>query len=233
MNMMPGSVHKLLLLIGILLAGSAPMVLAAPDFPAPPRAQVQWVSNNMIYNGRTMQIRSFESRLSVERVLEYYRQLWQHGEADRPGYQETDALQPWQMITRIEDEHLLTVQVLAKGNDSSGYLAVSHLDELIAETPDIGQDFPKMNGSKVFNDIITPDHGKDGRTLLISNEYSITANSSYYRDWYENRGWRLDMEKTVVPGKQQVLGFSKGREKVNLVISRENNTTNIVANSSK
>ncbi|MEX0951970.1 MAG: hypothetical protein WDZ86_06775 [Gammaproteobacteria bacterium] len=211
----------------------APLVQAAPDFPAPPRAQVQWVSNNMVYNGRTMQVRSFESRLSAERVLEYYRQLWQRGEADRPGYQETDALEPWQMITRIEDEHLLTVQVITKGNDSSGYLSVSHLDELIADTPEIGQGFPKMHGSKVFNDIMTPDQGKDGRTLLISNEYSITANSSYYRDWYENRGWRLDMEKTVAPGKQEVLGFSKGREKVNLVISHENNTTNIVANSSE
>lgn len=233
MNMMPCSVRNLLLTTVFSVAMYAPLVQAAPDFPAPPRAQVQWVSSNMIYNGRTMQVRSFESRLSAERVLEYYRKLWERGEADRPGYQETDALQPWQMITRIEKDHFLTVQVLAKGNDSSGYLAVSRLDELIAETPDIGQGFPKMNGSKVFNDIITPDHGKDGRTLLISNEYSITANGSYYRDWYENRGWRLDMEKTVVPGKQQVLGFSKGREKVNLVISRENNTTNIVANSSK
>ncbi len=208
-------------------------IVAAPDFPAPPRAQVQWVSNNMIYNGRVMQIRTFNSRLSAERVLAFYRHIWKRGEKDRPGFRESDALQPWHIISRVEDDHLLTVQVQSAGNDSNGYLAVSRIEDVLAPKPDdLGNGFPMMQGSDVINDIATPDFGKDGRTLLIQNDFTVSGNANYYRNWYEDRGWRLDMDQEAAPQRQHVLAFTKGREKVNVVITRQGGRTDIVANSS-
>lgn len=227
----PYNIYLLLLVLAIPLWSSA-AVAGAPDFPAPPRAQVQWVSSNMVYNGRVMQVRTFNSRLSAERVLQFYRNLWKQGEKNRPGYRETDALQPWQIISRIDEEYLLTVQVQQAGNDSNGYLALSRLEDVLKPKPDdLGDGFPMMRGSDVLNDIVTPDFGKDGRTLLIQNDYTVSGNANYYRNWYEGRGWQLDMDMPSSPGQQHVLAFSKGRKKVNLVITRQEGRTDIVANS--
>ncbi len=222
---------------GIMIAGLAVLLFGSrghagsPEFPAPPRAQVQWVSSNMVYNGRTMQVRRFNSRLPAGRVLEYYRNLWRDGFKDRPGFIESDAMVPWRMISRITDDYLLTVQVMAEGNDSTGFLAASALDEVFQNVDDLGDGFPMMRGSKVVNDIQTPDMGKDGRTLFLSNEFSVNGNANYYRDHYDLRGWRVDMDKSPSRGDQHVLAFSKGRQKVNIVITRNQDLTFVVANS--
>lgn len=210
---------------------AAPATADSPDFPAPPRAQVSWVSSNMVYNGRVMQVRTFNSRLPAERVLQYYRNLWQHGTEDRPGFMESDAMQPWRIISRIDKDYMMTVQVMSKGNDSTGYLSASPLDDVFQETPELGGGFPMMQGSTVVNDIHTPDMGRKGRTLFITNEFSVNGNANYYRDHYDLRGWRVDMDKASSPGLQHVLAFSKGREKVNIVISRNQDRSFVVANS--
>lgn len=209
----------------------APGSQAAPDFPAPPRAQVQWVSSNMVYNGRVMQVRRFDSRLPARRVMEFYRNTWKDGSRDRPGFIESDAMTPWRMISRLTDEHLLTVQVMAEGNDSTGYLTASSLDDMFDDVDKLGDDFPMMGGSKVVNDIKTPDTGKKGRTLFLSNEFTVNGNANYYRDYYDLRGWRVDMDQSPDMGKQHVLAFSKGRQQVNIVITRREDRSFIVANS--
>lgn len=221
----------LLLLPGLIL-GSVHGASATPDFPPPPRSQVEWVASNMVFNNRTMAVRTFESRLSAERVLEFYRRRWERDIDDRPGYQETDAMEPWQIISRIDDKYLLTVQVMSKGTGSSGLLSASPLDQVFQEQGQLGHGFPMMSGSQVINDIDTPDLGKTGRTLLFSNSFSINGNANYYRDWYKGRGWRLDMDHASKPGQQHVLAFTRGREKVNIVISRGDGGSLIVANTS-
>ena len=100
--MVTGRSKKILLFTGLLALLAQPDVHAASvDFPAPPRARVQWVSSNMVYNGRTMQVRKFESNLPAGRVLEYYRNIWEDGFEGRPGFIESDAMAPWRMISRI------------------------------------------------------------------------------------------------------------------------------------
>jgi len=227
-----GRSKKILLFAGLLALLAQPGAHAASvDFPAPPRARVQWVSSNMVYNGRTMQVRKFESNLPAGRVLEYYRNIWEDGFEGRPGFIESDAMAPWRMISRITDDYLLTVQVLAKNNDSTGFLTASLLDEVFQEVDELGRDFPMMRGSKVANDIRTPDTGKDGRTLFLSNDFTVNGNANYYRDYYDLRGWRIDMDKAPSQGDQHVLAFSKGRQKVNIVITKNNERTFVVANS--
>lgn len=225
--------RKLKLLASLLLTfGLAQGATATVDFPAPPRSQVEWVSSNMVFNNRTMAVRTFESRLSAERVLEFYRRTWERGIDERPGYQETDAMDPWQIISRIDDDYLLTVQVTSKGTGSTGLLSASPLDQVFQEQGQLGHGFPMMSGSQVLNDIKTPDIGKTGRTLLFSNSFSINGNANYYRDWYKGRGWRLDMDHASKPGQQHVLAFTRGREKVNIVINSGQGGSLIVANSS-
>ena len=150
------SIHKLKIRIALLLIClcCTSTVNATPKFPPPPDATVgRPGGDSMVVNGVAMDIRQFISSHSVEDVLQFYREFWPAGTEEKPGYTETDVLEPWQIITRVEDGYLMTVQVTVNGDSgSTGLLAMSKLPDP-ENMPTLGQGFPKMRGSYVINDI--------------------------------------------------------------------------------
>ena len=205
-------------------------VSAAPKFPAPPDATVGMFGDAMVINGIPMQIRQFVSRNSVHDVLEFYRQYWPKGTEEKPGYTETDVLEPWQIITRVEDGYLMTVQVMENGDSgSSGLLGMSRLPNPEKALPTLGKDFPKMRGSTVFNDIENKDIGKRGRTLQLSNTFSVESNANFYRDHFTNQGWIVDMDKGFSGGNAYAQRFSQGDTNVIITINKSKHGSVIVA----
>ena len=163
-------------------------VFSAPKFPPPPDSKIGRIGDDMIVNGVPMDIRQFTSKKSVEDVLQFYRDFWPQGTEKEPGYTETDALTPWRIITRVENGYLMTIQVTEEGDrGSSGLLGMSRLPDP-ENLPKIGKGFPKLNGSYVANDIQSRDIGKEGRTLQISNRYSVERNANFYRSHFEGQG---------------------------------------------
>jgi len=205
-------------------------VNATPKFPPPPDATVgRPGGDSMVVNGVVMDIRQFISSHSVEDVLQFYREFWPTGTEEKPGYTETDILEPWQIITRVEDGYLMTVQVTENGDSgSSGLLAMSKLPDP-ENMPTLGQGFPKMRGSYVINDIVSKDIGKNGRTLQISNSYTVEHNANFYRNHYEDYGWGVVMDQSVSGGDTQSLRFSSGNKNVTIVIHKTGKGSIIVA----
>jgi len=225
------SMHNMKILFILLLACYCytGTVNAVPKFPPPPDATVGRPGDAMVVNGITMDIRQFISRRSVEAVLQFYREFWPAGTEEKPGYTETDILEPWQIITRVEDGYLMTVQVTENGDSgSSGLLAISKLPDP-ENMPALGQGFPKMRGSYVINDIVSQDIGKKGRTLQLSNKYSVEHNANFYRNHYENYGWGVDMDQSVSGGDTQSLRFSAGNKNVTIIIHKTGKGSIIVA----
>ena len=184
----------------------------------------------MVVNGIPLHVRQFKSKQSVEGVLEFYRQFWPKGTEKEPGYTETDVLTPWKIITRVEDNYLMTVQVTEDGDrGSTGLLGISKLLDPEKDLPTLGEGFPKMRGSTVFNDIESKDIGKKGRTLQISNHSSVQTNANFYRDHFVNNGWVMDMDKTISGGNTHTQRFSNGNKNVIIVINKARNGSVIVA----
>jgi hypothetical protein len=207
------------------LAASA---VAEPKLPHPPKSRIGLLGEEMVFNGIPMEIRQFQSGLSVAEILEYYGQVWPAGTEKEPGYVVSDALKPWTIITRSEDGYLMTVQVTAEGGGSRGFLAKSHMDGALEQKREFGGDFPVMHGSSPMNDVRTADAGKDGRTLAFVNDRTPEANADYYRTWFASRGWTQDMDKS--PGSAgHVLSFRNGDKSVNIVINGRADRTYIVA----
>ena len=77
--------------------------------------------------------------------------------------------------------------------------------------------------------IVSKDIGKKGRTLQLSNTYSVEHNANFYRDYYENFGWGVDLDKTVSGGDTQSLRFSNGDKNVTIVINKTDKGSIIVA----
>lgn len=227
---MNAALHGLLLL---LLLGIAPGAAARkpPEFPAPPEARVQSMGSNAVVGGRAMEIRQFHTDDRPERVYEYYRRLWKDPpEKSAPGFAETDAMEPWHIISRVEDGHLMTVQ--AQGTDSGGtwgYLARSRVDEAGAPRDDLA-DVPRMKGTEVLQSIKSRDPGQTGATVLLSNRHSLTSNVNWYRQRYGGSDWRADMDKAIPAAKMHVLAYSGGRRRINIVLTGDDRETQVVIN---
>ncbi|MBL1141270.1 MAG: hypothetical protein HND53_04480 [Proteobacteria bacterium] len=207
------------------------IAVAAPKFPAPPDSMIGRPGDNMVVNGVSMDIRQFISRRSVEDVLQFYREFWPAGTEEKPGYTETDALEPWKIITRVENGYLMTVQVTEEGDrGSSGLLAISKMPDP-ENLPKLGKGFPKLSGSNVVNDISSRDIGKNGRTLQMMNKYSVERNAIFYLNHYQNQDWGVDMDQTISGGNTRSLRFSNGADNVSIVINKANNGSVVVVQS--
>ena len=224
---------RITFLLGLLILFSA-SANATPKFPSPPDSTVNKLGEAMVVNGIPMNIRQFISKNSVHDVLDFYRHYWPKGTEKKPGYTETDILTPWKIITRVEDGYLMTVQVTENGDRGSrGLLGLSKLPDPEKELPTLGQQFPKMRGSTVFNDIQSKDIGKQGRTIQLSNTYSVETNGSFYKDYFTNQGWNVDMDKTIAGGNSRSQRFSNGNKNVIITINKNKNGSVIVAQSEK
>jgi len=218
---------------GILLAGvfCAPVTARQPDFPPPPKSSVRSVGNNMVINGRTTAIRMFVTQEDLEDVLEFYRELWQEPVAEgAPGYTlEDEAMLPWQLVTRVEDGHVMTVQVQL-GQDEEGawgYLADSLLprdgEPVEGEAPP-----PSIGGSDVLSNITHNDPGQLGQTTVLNNDYSVSRNADFYRETYGD--WRTDLDRALIEGHLHTLRFTRGRQNVVITISGSEDGAEIVIN---
>lgn len=227
--------HRKLALVFFLMVIISTQVMAVPKFPSPPDSMVNKLSeSSMVVNGIPMHIRQFTSDNSVSEVLDFYRHFWPRGTQEKPGYTETDILTPWKIITRVEDGYLMTVQVTENGDHGSrGLLGMSKLPDPEQELPTLGESFPKLRGSTVFNDIQSKDIGKDGRTIQLSNTYSVESNANFYRDYFTNQGWVVDMDKPLSEGKSHSQRFSNGSKNVIITINKSKNGSVIVAQSEK
>jgi len=179
-----------------------------------------------------MRIRQFVADMSVEQVLEFYRHTWKDGKKDRPGFKENDFGQ-WKMITRLQDKYFFSVQVQPgnRASQSWGYLAISNLPQ-IKKMPRLGSGFPKMAGTHVINDNPSVDAGRKGRTLLMSNGFTVSGNTEYYRGYYGSRGWAKVMDQSLNNGTSHVLLFKHSGQEVAITVHAVSNGAVIVSNES-
>jgi hypothetical protein len=212
---------------------SSSLVVAAPDFPPPPNASVEWVGKNIQVNGIKSQVRRFDSNKSIEKVVEFYRKEWKRPVAkDMPGFTETIASAPWYIISRIEDDTLLTVQVQVKEDDNSaswGYLSMSPLPSKI-DPGDIGKGTPKMSTSQVMSEIKSDDPGKKATTTIISNDHSVSSNVNFYRNYFQSEGWTSETDRELDQGKNHALVYKTRRNRVTMMFMKDRNSTKIVIN---
>ena len=195
-----------------------------------------WVAQDIEMNGNRTAIRAFHSNDSIEKVVKFYRKEWRRpSEKGKPGFMETIDAAPWYIITRIEDDYLLTVQVQVQKNNKNaswGYLSVSPLPKNPDKKPaELGSTTPKMPGSHVLNEMKSNDPGKKANTLIIANDHSLGSNAAFYRNHYQGRGWTTETDHNAQD--VQTLVFKTKRERVTIMLLKDGSETRVVVNSVK
>lgn len=204
---------------------------ASKDFPVPPKTQLQAITDSTNYEGMTLKIRRFDVNLTIEQVLNFYRKEWQDE------YVEND-VPPWKMISTKQGDEFLTVQIQTSGfKQSWGYLGTSDLPAFLESGRMLGENkqfFPMMRGSKIINDMLNDDIGKQSRVLLINNNFSVNGNAQYYRDHYVGNGWTNIIDQSGGNTLSHVLVFQRGSQSVSMSINpapaKVGGATNIVVN---
>lgn len=206
---------------------SAPMLHAAADFPAPDWLRRTPIAEKMIIHGIPSQVEYFEAERDVDAVLEFYRQRWQGNYAGHAGYREA-YVDPWHVISRLEERHLLTVQVRRQSAlNADGYLAIADLDEIGAEQS-TSDSIPKMAGTKVLNHNTSFDPGKKGEVVMLANKFSVDTNGSFYRDYYRDRGWATLQDQEL--NDARAMAFRRLGSEVRLVVKKSDMGAVVVIN---
>jgi hypothetical protein len=114
----------MLKLFSILLALAVPCALAQRASELPPRAISSSIGEDIVVNGVAMRATHFQSPISTQDVLEFYRESWHSAiPAEQPREQ---SLGSWLVIGRQNGARHETVQIRAlPGGGTEGYLASS------------------------------------------------------------------------------------------------------------
>lgn len=208
--------------------GNLPAWAKTPEIPLPDDARVARLGQTMRVNGNDVVVRTFTTKEATPDVVNFYREEWgeQNGE---PGYTVMNLKEPWILITRIEDDYLMTVQVRPTADDGTeGLLGISQLPDR-HRPPKLGEGFPTVGDSEILNEVVSRDPGQSGRTMWLRNKHDLRTNIDFYRDRYRSQGWALDIDRSV-GGMMHVLAARKGRNRVNLVLSETKGGSQIVVN---
>ncbi len=206
------------------LAGAAP---ACGSFPAPPNSRVVVVAQDMLVNGVPMSASELHSKQMPSDVMRFYRVEW---ESRSQRVLETNEGE-WRTLATKDGNCFYTAQI-KMGADAGSY-ALLGVTQLITGTPKTrGEGFPKLGGSTVYNDIVSRDIGKTGRTLVMANKFSVDANASFYRNAMSGDGWVSvsDRRGKTEGGARLVQIWRRGLEEANLVIGTSADQTSVVAN---
>ena len=212
-------------LVALLCLGLVAHAQARSILPAPPKSNIGLLGEKIVVNGIPTQIRLFSTSSSLQEVIDFYKTLWEEDVVTGvPGYIISTDLPPWTIISRIEEEYILTVQVTSNNKRRAlGYLSMIPLDPAQRTKP--GMDFPRMKGSMILNDTYSEDSGKKGRNILLKNSNSIKSNANFYRNHYQRLGWEEITEIPLHSGKQQVLQFRRSNKHVTLVLKAQAGAT--------
>jgi hypothetical protein len=171
-------------------------------------------------------IRKFESREKTSKIIDFYLQKW----GDQAVITEYGV---WTMVGKNTGKQFYNVQAQDGASGSWGYLSISDLPERIAkddyQLPG-DQRFPQMSGSRVLNDKKHKDIGKSARTVLLVNDFSVSANGQYYLKYYQGKKWSVLNDNKDTKMRTRVMTFQKGSKTITLTIVKVEQFTNVVAN---
>ena len=211
-----------MLLIFLLQVLSLPEARGTSSFSPPDWIEVNEVSGDMALSGLPTGVLHLASSRPAAAALAYFRSLWHCGKGEKR-CREAD-MPPWSVLSRLDGKKLEYVQVRDLGSGATGYLALSKIKrEQVRQT-----DMPMMQGSRIVNNLVTRDSGKQAWVMLLSNSFSVTSNGSFYSDYFVGQGWQQVTEDPRIDS--QVLVFHKGSNEAHLVISRQQGATQIVIN---
>lgn len=219
------------LLAAVLLCLAAEMASAGdwPVIATPKGSRLSVVSENMAFNGVPMKMWEMVASSKHEEVLSFYRNEWKRPAIKgAPGFTEYE-LGEWKVISRLDEDYLITVQVMDEPPGRSVALIAMSTLPVAEDLPVPGRGFPTLGDSTILNDIVAKDGSKESRTILAKNNRPVVENIDFYRRTFRRKGW-IELTGNEEPHKNAgALIFDKKNRELNLTVTKADTGTSIVA----
>lgn len=173
-----------------------------PDIPMPPKAKVQWVSDDMRMNGVPMKIQTFESEASKEEVVAYYIAYWKVTTPPTTKPNEPVAALTNKgvdtMVTRLHGPFYSMVKVKDAGSGrSEGTISTS---QMLGVEPKLDvSGVPAPQSAKPASVVEAIDNGKRNKQILFFSKDSLDSVAEYYQSHLRSTGWNLLQEQIAKP----------------------------------
>lgn len=215
-----------LALAAIIGCALAPALAASwPEVVLPPDSRGELVSGHMKNNGLDMRVSRFDTPLSVDEIVEFYRGRWGDEHV-------VDQFDGKTIVGRAQGKHYVTVELEPKGGATSGTIGIMKMPEGRIDYV-LGEGFLQPPGTEVFNDIRYYDTPRETRTIGMRNMQTPYANFEFYSLRLRARDWQREQDEGSCQRihARCVANFSKGKEKIALTMTRAADfSTVIVAN---
>lgn len=185
-----------------------------PDVEGPPRGEAQWVARSMRMNGLPMTIKSFQTRLPVDDVLNYYERSSRGKGSQRIS---RDRNGEWRVLGLHTQQHHVSIQVRATEDGSEGTITVTgdvKKEQRKAETK-----FPRPFGVELASLQEYDDLGIEAEHIDFTSRRSVSVEAQQFRSVLEREGWQflIDGPAQKIRG-GYVLEAQRGAEQARLVL---------------
>lgn len=169
-----------------------------PDVPPPPKAQVQWVSDDMRVNGVPMKVQAFQSRASKDEVVAFYMAHWRIAANAVPDPAKPPASVtahgPDTLVARAHGPYYSLVKVrTTPDGGSEGTISTSLL--LGVEPRIDASGIPAPRSATPVNVVESIDNGKRNKQVMLVSREPLDSIASYYQTQLTASGWSLLQEQ--------------------------------------
>lgn len=222
----------LALAIGVGTGAAGAATTPWPEVPDPPKAKVEWVAKDSVINGLPSRIEKFESQLSMEEVLAYYRAFWANSPTGKP--RENKAGE-WHTMSTLQGPFQISLQVQSKGKQGSfGLISTANFGE--ANKDFYPKSMPKWSDAKVLQVMESDDGPKHSQYVVVASRESLDFNIQRSREEWQRRGFTLTRESKPDSANPSswVASFDKEGAQVDVTVARSDRyrattvTTNLV-----
>ncbi len=222
---------KLLLRIvaGISLVLPSPTLMASSasqslvDVPVPFGTTMESVGDDVVHNGQSMAVATYESSLSLADTVAFFRQLWiaEPGET-LPGMVE-NRVGEWLMLGRLQDGFQTVLQLqLTDSHKSTGYLSVMSIEAGSSGS----QPVPPLPGLERLSATRSQDAGRSSVLSVYSSRESVDSLARQLAGYWQGKGWTLVSDEAYAQSK--VLLLNRDSAQLEIVVSGDTRETTIV-----
>lgn len=211
----------LFLLSSTLMANSASQHLV--DVPVPFGTRMQSVGDDVVHNGQSMAVATYESSLSLADTVAFFEQLWiaEPGKSS-PGLVE-NRVGEWLMLGRLQDGFQIVLQLrLTEAHWSTGFLSVMSLEAGASGS----QPGPPLPGLERLSTTLSHDAGRSSVLSVYSSTDSVESLARHLSGHWQGKGWTLVSSEPYAQSK--VLLLNRDSAQLEVVISGESRENTLV-----
>lgn len=186
------------------------------DFRIPPRSTAEWVLQDARVNGIKTRVQRFESELSTDEVLGFFRHEWTRDFAKAP--RNTTAA-GWRALSvqRVPMQFSMQVRPRA-GGGSEGMLSQMNLQEIQRDF--VPPELPRLPQFRVTQVTESHDGARRSRLVTLKSEAGFEITVQRLRSHWSRQGWSALHDQLVPqPGVRQWLAaFASGDRSVDVIV---------------